>query len=402
MLNGERQLLRRRRDPAGGNIEKPSTVLRDKPKIGGCLRCLQSLDNWVWQCLFVIFLLVVVTVLLAFFIFTRVCPKLDTTGSSFFKFGGGQPFALQDEAYRSLVETGDWKEEPAGLSVAAIVSSQNNRDNIAEIVLPLKASGLIQTIVAIDDNFGNEDRPLWNDYLISKGHYTLRTNGVRQLSAYNMGSRLVTKGDMLLFLHDDDILPLNDHWISDALNLFGEYSELGILSGYGGEITNGMEFGEEPTASGSRTHRIPTVSTQTGVPFMWTVTAWAAPLFIRRSLFEDLNGFDEEMGEQRDLVIWFDEEFCLRAEKEKSMFSGIYPARGFKRSVGVKLVQLPFGKKVNALKRDREYLEKKYGSVWGVQAQKVRRKIMALDRRKGPPDAAEEYKRSFRVLSINI
>lgn len=224
--------------------------------------------------------------------------------------------------------------------LTAIVQSFNHHANIANISTALKISGAVEEIVISED--GSTDGSLhdWQSALPDPSHFIIRSNNLHELRSYNRAMRM-SSGDLVVLLQDDDLLPMTDEWVQNALRLFEALPELGVLGGYIGQLWDhatgqGYEYGEQTSTHGGLrkgdTKPLPYIEPTTGLPFMYAECVWVAPVFIRRSLLRKAGGLELTIAKRGEPGVWQDCVFSYEAWV--SGFSvGTYSAQ-FERGVG--------------------------------------------------------------------
>ena len=224
--------------------------------------------------------------------------------------------------------------------LSAIVQSFNHHGNIANISQSLIDSKLVEEIIVSED--GSTDGSLhdWSDILTGKNHFVIRSNNLHELRSYNRAMRM-SSGDIVVLLQDDDLLPSSDDWIHQAMDMFDNMPELGVLGGYIGQLWNhatgaGHEYGEQKSTHGGhrngKTERIPFVEPNSNQPFMYVECAWIAPVFIRRSLLRKAGGLELTIAKRGEPGVWQDCVFSYEAWVN-GYTVGVYSAP-FKRGVG--------------------------------------------------------------------
>ncbi|CDF38651.1 unnamed protein product [Chondrus crispus] len=224
--------------------------------------------------------------------------------------------------------------------LTAIVQSFNHHANIANISTALKRSSVIEEIVISED--GSTDGSLhdWQSSLPDPSHFIIRSNNLHELRSYNRAMRMAS-GDFVVLLQDDDLLPMSDEWVQNALRLFEALPELGVLGGYIGQLWDhatgvGYEYGEQTSTHGGlrkgNTQPLPFIEPTTGLPFMYAECVWIAPVFVRRSLLRRAGGLELTIAKRGEPGVWQD--CVLSYEAWVNGFSvGAYSAK-FERGVG--------------------------------------------------------------------
>eukprot|EP00177_Eucheuma_denticulatum_P006748 GFKZ01012264.1.p1 GENE.GFKZ01012264.1~~GFKZ01012264.1.p1 ORF type:complete len:415 (-),score=49.18 GFKZ01012264.1:203-1447(-) len=224
--------------------------------------------------------------------------------------------------------------------LTAIVQSFNHHANIPNISAALKAASAVEEIAISED--GSTDGSLhdWHAALTDPSHFVIRSNNLHELRSYNRAMRM-SSGDFVVLLQDDDLLPMSDEWVRNAMTLFETLPELGVLGGYIGQLWDhatgsGFEYGEQVSTHGGLrkgdTKPIPFIEPNTGLPFMYAECVWIAPVFIRRSLLRKAGGLKLSIAKRGEPGVWQD--CVLSYEAWVNGFSvGTYSAK-FERGVG--------------------------------------------------------------------
>lgn len=224
--------------------------------------------------------------------------------------------------------------------LTAVVQSFNHHANIPNISNALKAARLVEEIVVSED--GSTDGSLhdWHAALTGPSHFVIRSNNLHELRSYNRAMRM-SSGEFVVLLQDDDLLPLSDEWVTNALRFFEALPELGVLGGYIGQMWDhatgqGFEYGEQVSTHGGLrsgdTKPLPFIEPTTGLPFMYVECVWIAPVFIKRSLLRKAGGLELTIARRGEPGVWQD--CVLSYEAWVNGYSvGTYSAK-FERGVG--------------------------------------------------------------------
>lgn len=224
--------------------------------------------------------------------------------------------------------------------LTAIVQSFNHAMNIANISDSLVSSKHVEEIVICEDGSSDSSLTDWSAALTGSKHFVIRSNNLHEMRSYNRAMRL-SDGEVILLLQDDDLLPLDDVWIKDALDLLNLHPDIGILGGYIGQLWDpdtgmGYEFGEQISSHGGvrkgKTKPIPYIDPKSNLPFMFVECAWNAPLFVRRSLIKVAGGLNLDITKQGEPGVWQD---CVYAYEawDKGFSVAVFDAP-FVRGVG--------------------------------------------------------------------
>ncbi len=104
------------------------------------------------------------------------------------------------------------------------------------------------------------------------------------------------RGEYVVKLQDDDMYP-GTAWIDEALSLFDKHPDLAIVGGRGAiDLPSGWNF-QDPLPWRPRAGQ-----------FQFVSAVNEAPMWIRRSAFLELGGFDEEFAP----YYWGEQELCFR------------------------------------------------------------------------------------------
>lgn len=236
-------------------------------------------------------------------------------------------------------------------TVCAIVQSYNHAGNIERIAKALVDNPAIQEIIVCED--GSTDRSLdtWLEQLRELKHFIVVSNNLHETRCYNRAMRM-SSAEYFVLMQDDDLPPaapgdadaeedaVSSNWVSEALELFDADPSIGVLTGFIGQmwdgIDKGYEFGEQQSDHGGTrkgdTRRIPFLSPRTVRPFMYVECAWIAPLFIRAKALRRMGGLDVGLFQQGEPGVWQD---CVLsyAAWTAGWRVGVYDSM-FKRGVG--------------------------------------------------------------------
>lgn len=224
--------------------------------------------------------------------------------------------------------------------VSAIVQSFNHHRNIANISKSLKAAKNIEEIVISEDGSTDGSFHDWHGALPDISHFIIRSNNLHELRSYNRAMRM-SSGDFVVLLQDDDLLPVSDEWIRNAMRLFEKLPNLGVLGGYIGQLWDhatghGFEYGEQKSTHGGlrtgNTKPLQYIEPTTGLPFMYAECVWIAPVFIRRSLLRKAGGLELTVAKRGEPGVWQDCVFSYEAWVN-GFSVGAYSAP-FERGVG--------------------------------------------------------------------
>mmetsp|Transcript_39141 Transcript_39141/g.124590 ORF Transcript_39141/g.124590 Transcript_39141/m.124590 type:complete len:499 (+) Transcript_39141:956-2452(+) len=185
---------------------------------------------------------------------------------------------------------------------------------IAEIYAALsKAKGVTYEIIINNDSGGDVDA--WTSQLDRENSFMSHAHDIHEIRAYNRMGKFAA-GKYLAFLQDDDV-PRNPLWMKEAFSLFNTYPKMGMLGGFRGRHDSGETFNVrvgqlEGVKYGPGFKKMTHICPTTKVPFMFMYKINAAPMIVKRGLFNSLGGFNTRFSCPGDAGIGFDFEFSVR------------------------------------------------------------------------------------------
>ena len=265
--------------------------------------------------------------------------KLLSKWVRFVKSLHNQGLRKKVDASKKVKQSIAYQDQP---KLTLIVQFFNKRQNIKSLLAGLRAIAATEIIV-IDDGSADGSFEEWLGYLDRPNDFLLRCNDLFEVRTYDRAISMA-RGEFVCLLQDDDIPPLNDTWVQQALSLFARFPDLLILGGRDGLdllIPDPVQPGEEPEyrmsgdvagCPGVNKHRVyhtPRYRDNAGIPFMFAMSVNRAPTFIRRKEFLDIGGIDQSFAPfQCD-----DDDACIRAWLA-GYTVGLY-ACPFERNIGI-------------------------------------------------------------------
>jgi hypothetical protein len=219
----------------------------------------------------------------------------------------------------------------------------------------------------------------WNKLLKHPNDYLIKTNEINEFFIYDKGIRL-TNSDFVCLHQDDDILPTNKKWINNALKLFDHFPDLAIIGCNEGYIFDDNEKKIGPYNKYlCSDHLKPRNNGQFNLPiknklidekFIFVHAVNYGPVFIRRSFYENIGGYDLEKIGVGNNGIHFDWDLCLEAQK-KGLKVALLDTLGVKRRVnGASSMIFSNEQRYERYKINLEHLNQKYNSSFLIESYK--------------------------------
>lgn len=196
--------------------------------------------------------------------------------------------------------------------VSVIVQSFNQVQNINHLEARLRLTCADELIVCED---GSIDGSLeeWISRLTRPNDFLIHSNDIHEIRAY---SRAIdhARGEFICLMQDDDRPPPDGSWLAKAIDVFTYYPKLAVLGGWCGF---NCYFAEEyncpwlPPGEGI----LPFTDPYTQLPLMFVENVNIGPYLLRRSMYQELGGFDLNFSAPGTPGICFESEFCYRAWK---------------------------------------------------------------------------------------
>ncbi len=217
-------------------------------------------------------------------------------------------------------------------NVSLIIQSFNQKNNIKPIISALR-KGNAEEIIVIDDGSLDNSYKKWLKHLTRPNDFLIHANDLGEVRTCDRAMRMA-KGEFVCLLQDDDLPPDNAVWLNAALYLFRTFPKLLLLSGYQGvKIASSNPYGSshiQNTPQDNRIYQEPLFKeVESGIPFMFCMTAYRAPLLLRRQEFLEIGGLDQTYAP----FMCDDAEASLRAWQNGYQV-GFYPAE-FKKGVSI-------------------------------------------------------------------
>ncbi len=194
--------------------------------------------------------------------------------------------------------------------ITFIVQVFNKKSNMRSILESLRLFPQAEIIV-IDDGSIDGTYKECVKYLERPNDFLLRSNDLFEVRTYERALRMAN-GEICCLLQDDDILPKNKEWVEQALSLFDIFPDLVILGGRKGldimmpdspaprSHPEYKRSGPEAGCPGVNKYRVFDVpiyrEPKSGIPFMFATFINRAPMFVRKKIFLETGGMDQEFA----------------------------------------------------------------------------------------------------------
>jgi len=211
--------------------------------------------------------------------------------------------ALKEERSRLNV---DYVEVP---SCSVIVQSFNQVRNVFVLESRLRATSMQEFIVCEDGSLDGSHEA-WLRLLVNPNDFLLHSNDLHEIRTYNRAIGFA-RGAVVCLMQDDDRPPSDGAWLEQALDLFHRYPRLAVLGGWCGfDRYFEVEYNAPWLPSGE--NPIPFLDPPTGRPLTFVENVNIGPYFLRKSVFDELGGFDLRFSGVGEPGITFESEFCYR------------------------------------------------------------------------------------------
>ena len=231
---------------------------------------------------------------------------------------------------QKLSEISDYNHNPIISVVVESFNTSTLHPGFIELMVKSFRKGFDEIIVCEDGAVDNT-REKWKGLLDHANDFIICSNDLCEILAYDRAINLA-KSDIVCLCQDDDIYPEDGKWISDALALFDAHEDLAILGGYEGQFPNIKGGSSQPMVK-MWGGIIPFIDPKTKLHFMHTCSVNLAPMFIRKSMYKKVNGFNADYAIRGHIGDAFDSELCYRMWNAGYKV-GSYYIHGLKTDVG--------------------------------------------------------------------
>lgn len=256
-------------------------------------------------------------------------------------------------------------------TVSLVVQSFNHRGNVQRIVERLRMTSAEEFIVCEDGSVDGSERE-WHRLLTRPNDFVVLSNDLHEIRTYNRAVDLA-RGEFVVLLQDDDIPPASPDWLDTAIALFRFDPDLAVVGCWNGWH---LDFDSEsigtPVGPGLSVaaEGVPIVTEAPGInaPFAYVDAVGIGPLFVRRSSFLELGGFDLGLSRPGEPGIWLDFELCLRAWTQGGRVA-VFASEPFERNVGGQgTVMYGASQRKANFQRNLDLMRERYGPlVAGIQ-----------------------------------
>lgn len=195
-------------------------------------------------------------------------------------------------------------------SCSVIVQSFNQVRNVSVLESRLRATTM-QELIVCEDGSIDGSHEAWLKLLVNPNDFLLHSNDLHEIRAYNRAIGFA-RGAVVCLMQDDDRPPDDGAWLDQALDLFQRFPRLAVLGGWCGfDEYFEVEFNAPWLPSGESP--IPFLDPLTYRPLAFVENVNIGPYFVRKSVFDELGGFDLRFSGVGEPGITFESEFCYRA-----------------------------------------------------------------------------------------
>lgn len=257
--------------------------------------------------------------------------------------------------------------------LSLIVTSYNHSGNVVDLHKSLRKTNADEIIVCDDGSIDGANQK-WKELLDRPNEYLYSSNENHEGMIIDRAF-LSSRAEILCILQDDDIPPLNDEWVLNALNLFKRYPDLVILGANGGNILdrkdntfeNYNSYGYSPEirdlTNRKRDNKIKKIHKgikHENINFMFIHAVNIGPLFIRKNFYLESGGYKIDHIGIGNTAIFMDWEMCLNAWKMNKCVA-LYKVKDFKRRVGGSRQQVfQLNNRIIQSQKNKKFLEENY------------------------------------------
>ncbi len=156
-----------------------------------------------------------------------------------------------------------------------------------------------QELIVCDDGSLDGSYQKWRSHLNRPNDFLIHSNDLHEVRILDRAIRFAA-AEIVCLVQDDDFIPDNTGWLTDALKRFNTYPNLAIIGGF-------MAFRSfHPDPSKAKPIWGP-------APFQFVHHVNIGPYFIRKEHYEALGGWNYSFSRAGEPGICFDNELCLRA-----------------------------------------------------------------------------------------
>ncbi len=198
-------------------------------------------------------------------------------------------------------------EQPA---VSIIVQSFNQVRNIAVLEPRLRRTCADELIVCEDGSIDGSHEQ-WMRRLVGPNDFLLHSNDIHEIRSYGRAIEFAN-GEIICLMQDDDRPPRDGRWLARLLEIFGRYPGLAVLGCWCGfDEYFDVEYNAPWLPPG--TGAIPSIEPATRAPLVFVENVNIGPYLLRKSVFQELGGFDLRFSPPGEPGITFESEYCYRA-----------------------------------------------------------------------------------------
>ncbi len=116
-------------------------------------------------------------------------------------------------------------------NVTAIVTTFNHDYTAEHVCKRLINNPNIDQIIICNDGSTDDSHYQYSKYLKDVNHFILTSNDLNTLRTIDRAARMA-RSKYLIVMQDDDNFPIGDNWLSNSLELFDRFKNLGLVGGW--------------------------------------------------------------------------------------------------------------------------------------------------------------------------
>lgn len=226
--------------------------------------------------------------------------------------------------------------------VTVIVSVFNHDYTAEHIAKKLINNKNVNQIIILEDGSTDDSYKTYKELLKGVNHFILTSNDLNTLRTYDKAIKM-SNSEFVVIMQDDDLFPHDDDtWLSQPLELFDHFKNLGLVGGWNGidmsplDVIDDKKIDDFKFQTFVDEYGVKTINSSPPYCFKFKTTKKnfnefdepnltldyrplqfspacdIGPYIIRKSFFENIGGVDFNWGETGKSSCWWDVDMCYR------------------------------------------------------------------------------------------